>query len=64
VQKKSLGEREKMRREDEEDPRDLAISKRQKVQPVAKKDALGFLDLSAGKESFNTPLRENPEPYL
>jgi hypothetical protein len=55
VQKKSLAKREKRRREDEEDPRDLGI---EKVQPVAKKDALGFLDLPAGKESFNAPLRE------
>jgi hypothetical protein len=55
VQKKSLAKREKRKREDEEDPRDLGI---EKVQPVANKDALGFLNLPAGKESFNTPLRE------
>jgi hypothetical protein len=56
VQKKSFAKRKKMRREDEENPRDLDIGKRQKVQPVTKKDALWFLDLPAGKKSFNTPL--------
>jgi hypothetical protein len=46
------------KREDEEDPRDLDVGKRQKVQPVAKKDAIKFLDLPAGRAPFYTPLRE------